>query len=236
VTARPRAAASALLVSALLLVVGGCELGTDDEMAPPTRTVTPSPSASTVAVPATVPVGKGPVTLRDVVWAQGSRLHVGRRSVDLSPANVDAFVTVPGGVYVLARGELWFTDLARLRGTAITGVTGLGVTADGARILVTVGSAGAGSAYAFDTATGRAVSAAGTHPVTPAERLRGPDRQGVPVPSGFELAGWAGPDTFYGTAGQGSTSAVISCSLSARACSRLGQVDAAQPVVFGTGR
>ncbi len=159
-TRRPGAVLATLLLSALLLLATGCQLGTDDEMEPPTRTVTASPSPEVTAVPATVPVGRGVVSASDVVWAQGSRLHVGNRSVDLSPVAIDAFVSVPGGVYVLQQGELWYTDLTRLKGTGVTGVTDLGVTADGSRVLVTVATSGAGSAYAFDTATGRAVSSA----------------------------------------------------------------------------
>ena len=47
--------------------------------------------------------GTGDVSPADVVWAQGSVLHVGRRTVDLRRSRIDAFVVVPGGVFVLAR-------------------------------------------------------------------------------------------------------------------------------------
>ena len=119
-----------LVVAAVLVLTTGCELGQDDEMVPPTRTVTASPSPDTTVAPQTMPVGQGDVSPTDVVWAQGNVLHVGRRSVDLSPVGIDAFVVVPGGVFVLHMGELWFTDLSRLRGTGLTNVTALGVTAD----------------------------------------------------------------------------------------------------------
>ena len=56
---------------------------------------------------------------------QGSVLHVGRQQVDLSPIEIEAFVVVPGGVFLLSQGELWFTDLARVRGTGQTDVTGV---------------------------------------------------------------------------------------------------------------
>lgn len=220
--------ATLLTAATLLVLASGCTFGDDDEMVPPTRTVTASPSAETTVAPATVPVGHGVVAAGDVVWASGTRLHVGRRSVDL-PVAVDAFVAVPGGVYVLARDELWFTDLSRLRGTGITGVTHLGATADGGRIVVT----SAGSAYAFDTGTGRSVSSAGVEPVTSAERLGGPDRTGVAVPAGFALAGWSGTDVFYGAV---DGSKVVACRLSTKTCRRLGTGADAQPVVFGTGR
>jgi hypothetical protein len=217
-----------------LVLAGGCAAGDDDEMVPPTRTVTASPSPETTAAPSSVPVGQGKVSPADVVWSQGTALHVGRREVDLSPVGIDAFVVVPGGVFVLNNGELWFTDLSRLRGTGLTGVTALGVTADAARILVTTEQAGSTATYAYDTTSGRAVSTAGLAPVTADERLRGPDRSGVPVPKGFVLAGWAGPRTFYGVR-NGRTPAVVSCDVATRACVTVGAVKVPEPVRFGTG-
>ncbi len=205
-------------------------------MVRPTRTVTAAPSPATTAVPRTVPVGEGAVSSRDVVWAQGTVLHVDRREIDLSPVGIEAFVVVPGGVFVVNSGELWFTDLARLRGTGLTGVTGLGVTSDGSRILVTGEQSGAVARYAFDTGSGRAVSSDGLAVVSEDERLRGPDRSGVPVPDGFELAGWAGPTTFYGVASRGGRPAsVVGCDVGTRACETLGAIEGAEPVVFGTG-
>jgi hypothetical protein len=232
---RRRGAARAALLAATLLLATGCTIGEDDEMVPPTRTVTASPSPDVTAAPASVPVGDGDVSPDDVVWAQGSALHVGRRSVDLSPAALEAFVVVPGGVFAVASGELWFTDLARLRGTGLTGVTGLQTTAGADRILVTLGGAG-GTTYAFDTATGQSVSPDGVVPLTPEDRLWGPDRAGMRVPDGFRLAGWAGDRTFYGVAtprpGAGS---VVSCSLDTRRCTTLGRLEGSPPVIFGTG-
>jgi hypothetical protein len=224
-------------LAALVVLTTGCTVGQDDEMAPPPRrTVTASPSPQQVA-PGSVPVGQGEVSLADVVWAQGSVLHVGRQTVDLSPAGIDAFVVVPGGVYVLSSGELWFTDLSRLRGTGLTGVTGLGVTADGSRILVSVKKAGVETDHAYDTGTGKTVSSEGVKPVTAEQRLHGPDRSGVAVPSGFELAGWAGAARFYGPVRErGRLTAVVSCGLATKTCTRLGQIKGPDPVVFGTGQ
>ena len=116
--------------------------------------------------------------------------------MDLSPIGIEAFVVVPGGVYVLNEGELWFTDLSR-SGTGLTDVTGFGVTADGSRILVTVNT-GVETDVAYDTGTGKMVSSEGIMPVTAEERLKGADRSGVTLPRGFELAGWAGATRFYG--------------------------------------
>jgi hypothetical protein len=237
VTRRPGHRWAALLVGAVIALTAGCRLGADDEMVPPSRTVTASPSPDTTVAPATVPVGEGTVSLADVVWAQGNVLHVGRRTVDLSPVGIDAFVVVAGGVFVLSSGELWFTDLSRLRGTGLTGVTALGVTADGTRILVTGEMSGAAAAYAYDTGTGRAVSSKGLSPLSAEERLQGPDRTGVAVPKEFELAGWAGPTTFYGVASKfGRPASVLSCGVGTRACTTLGAIEGSEPVVFGTGR
>ncbi len=202
-------------------------------MVQPSETITAAPSAAPTAPPATVPVGEGPVSPDDVVWAQGSVLHVGRRTVDLAPTTIESFVVVPGGVFVLASGELWLTDLTRLRGTGLTDVTALGVTADASRLLVT----GAGSAYAYDTGSGRAVSPRGLEPLSAQQRLDGPSRAGVTTPAGFEVAGWAGQTTFYGPViAGGRPTAVVSCNLESRTCARLGATDGTDPVVFGTGK
>ena len=97
--------------------------------------------------------------------------------------------------------------------------------------------AGADAEYAYDTGTGRAVSSEGLEPETAEERLRGPDRSGVAVPKGFELAGWAGTTTFYGvTTRSGRPVAVVSCDVETRACTRLGRVTGPDPVLFGTGQ
>ena len=225
------------LLAALLVLTTGCTLGEDDEMAPPPRrTVTASPSPQQVA-PSSVPTGEGEVSPADVVWAQGTVLHIGKQTVDLAPVRIDAFVVVPGGVYVVNSGELWFTDLSRLRGTGVTGVTGLGVTEDASRILVSVTKAGVESDHAYDTGTGKAASSDGITPVTAEQRLEGANRSGVAVPEGFELAGWAGATRFFGTVReQGRVTAVVTCGLATKTCTRLGAIEGQVPVVFGTGQ
>ena len=225
-----------LLVAVLVASTSACEIGQDDEMAPaPRRTITATPSPHQ-ALPGSVPVGEGEVSSADVVWAQGNQLHVGKRTVDLSPVGIDAFVVVPGGVFVLHSGELWFTDLAMLRGTGLAGVTSLAVTADGTRILVSDAEDGVPT-RAYDTSTGMEVGSQGLKPESPEERLDGPDRSDVLVPQGFELAGWTGPDRFYGVATKGGRpTAVVSCELATKACTRLGPVKGPDPLVFGTGK
>jgi hypothetical protein len=158
-------------VALLVTLTSACELGEDDEMAqPPKRTVTKSPAPS---VPPKVPVGEGAVSPAAVVWAQDSALHVGTRQVDLSPLSIDSFVVVAGGVYFLARGELWFTDLSRARGTGLMGVTRLSTTPDARALLVEV-AAGSGPAavYAYGLGTGEAMPPGEAEPATD-EDLRG---------------------------------------------------------------
>ena len=241
-----------------VLLAGGCTTGTDDELAPPpTRTVTATPSQSLAPAPATIPVGQGDVSPTDVVWAQGGVLHVDRRQVDLSPTDVEAFVVVPGGVFVLSGGELWFTDLARIRGTGQTDVTRVRTSADADRLEVVDTRSGHPAAQGYDTRTGRAVRGA-VETQTPAERRHGPGRfevrtgagptsvvdvqTGRPVrvaglPQSFELGGWAGDSHFYGVAGtSGGTRSVVTCDLVRHRCTPTGRVTGSDPVVFGTGK
>jgi hypothetical protein len=160
-----------ILVALLVALTSGCELSEDDEMAQrPKRTVTKSPAP---AVPTKVPVGQGKISPEAVVWAQDSTLHFGNRQVDVSPLNIDSFVVVPGGVYFLSRGELWFTDLSRARGTGVMGVTRLTTTRDAGALRVEV-AAGSGPAkvYAFDLGTGASMPADQAVPATDAD-LRG---------------------------------------------------------------
>jgi hypothetical protein len=234
-----------LLAAALVVVAAGCETTTDDEMVPrPRKTVTrsTSPSPSPSAAPASVPVGDGKISPDDVVWAQGSELHVGRRSVDLSPAGVESFVVVPGGVYVLFNGELWFTDLTRLRGTGLTDLTSLGATADRSRILVSGADGEATTSFAYDARTGESVSSDEVEAASAVELLG--DVSGIEVtrkrfsgaPADFEPVGRAGGSRVYGLAREGGEPvAVVSCDLRRRTCSRLGPVAGADAVVFGSG-
>lgn len=274
-----RSSLGATLLATTLLLAGGCATGTDDELAPkPTRTITSSPSQSLAPAPATVPVGSGAVSPADVVWGQGTVLHVGRRAVDLAPVEIDAFVVVRGGVFVLGGGELWFTDLHRLRGTAQTRVTDVRVTASADRIEVVDDRAGHPLTQAYDTRTGTAVSgriAARTkadrlgspvgvrlgdrltlgEPGTGLPGRQGPGRYGVAttragapmpfdaqgpsrvplsgLPARFELAGWSGPEVFYGldlTGGR--VRAVVSCDLEQSRCTRVAPVQGSDPVVL----
>ncbi|MGK2875704.1 MAG: hypothetical protein ACSLEW_08690 [Nocardioides sp.] len=183
-----------LLAAALVVLTSGCEVGQDDEMASPTRTVTASPSPRTTAAPTTVPVGQGRVSTSTAVWAQDSTLHVGSNEVDVSPRNIDSFVVVAGGVFLLDRGELWFTDLRRVRDTGLRGVTRVSTTRDGRamRVEVTTGSGGV-DVHAYDVLSGASIPPGDAKPATAADRLGRPAQvvlrpersdvsPGVPVP------------------------------------------------------
>lgn len=239
-----------------LQLVAGCDVGTDDELAPaPTRTVTATPSQSLAPAPATVPVGDGDVSPGDVVWAQGSMLHVGRRQVDLAPVEVQAFVVVHGGVFALADGELWFTDLTRLRGTGQTEVTRLRISADADRLSVTDTRSGRPLEQAYDTRTGKALRGrvatrtpgqlragpgrfevrTGANGTTVVESATGRQVAVAGLPPTLEVGGWTGDAAFYGLAGTGAKRTVVGCDLVQRRCTTEGDVSGTDPVVFGTG-
>lgn len=234
-TRRRRALLAAALLPAVLGLGAGCQLGQDDELARPTRTVTASPSPEAAPAPQQVPVGAGPVSASDVVWGDGQRLHVGRRSVDLSPASIEQLVAVPGGVYVLSDGELWFTDLQRLRGTGLTDVTRVALSGDGEQLLVTTGSGtGPGKAvvHGYDVRTGRRADVSGTPAARPVPEA--PETAGFRgYPADFTLAGWAGGSTFYGVAREdGAQASVVACRVTTRTCATLGSVQGTDPLVF----
>jgi hypothetical protein len=248
-----------LLTAVLVVLAGGCATGTDDEMAPPpTRTITATPSQSVAPAPATIPVGHGDVSPADIVWAQGGVLHVDGDQADLAPVDIEAFVVVPGGVFVLAAGELWFTDFTRLRGTGQTGVTGVQVNGDASLLNVLDTRGGTEETQGYDTRTGRAMPIEVTTQ-TPAQKRRGPGRfvvttsaDGVPsvvetatgdrvplrgAPHHFRPGGWVGDSVFFGvgTDAAGRSRHIVRCDIAARACSLLDQVGPGR-VVFGTGR
>jgi hypothetical protein len=169
-----------ILVALLVTLTSGCELGQDDEMAPkPTRTVTKSPAPK---VPARVPVGQGKVSPTSVVWAQESKLHFGTSSVDVAPLRIDSFVVVPGGVFFVSRSELWFTDLSRVRGTGLMGVTRVSTTKDANALRVELAT-GADQVYAYDLDTGESMPPARAVPATDAD-LRGTAKRVVLPPGG----------------------------------------------------
>lgn len=117
---------------AAVVVLGACETVPDDELVQPTvtRTVPPTPPADLPGLP----TGDAGIAPDDVVWAQGSALHVGPRTVDLAPLRIESFVVVVGGVFFVSDSELWFTDLQRARATPFKAVGDLAVSRDGGRL------------------------------------------------------------------------------------------------------
>ena len=166
----------AVVAAALVGVAAtGCSVSTsDDETAPaPRRTtvVTPSQQASPQpGVPTSVPPARGGVGPDDVVWVQGSVLHVGADAWDLAPRSVDSFVVVRGGIYFVDGGGLWFTDTVTVKDTGVAGVTGVRTDRTGAGLLVTL----AGRTRAYDVATGARVAPRTVAPATIEQRLGRP--------------------------------------------------------------
>lgn len=158
-----------LLLALVLLLASGCQVGDDDEMVPPTRTVTASPSPEVTAVPSTIAFGHGKVSPSDAVWTQDSTLHVGVREWDLAPHRVDSFVVVSGGVYFVDRGQVWFTDLLRVRDTGLRGATVLSRNESGTAIRVEL--TGPSSVQAYDTRNGASVSPDSVVPEPVTDRL-----------------------------------------------------------------
>lgn len=238
-----------LLVAVLAL--SGCERGEDDELAPrrtPTPSATPSP---TLRPPAEVPTGGADLSATDVVWAQGSTLHLGARDVDL-PVTVERVVATPTGAYVLARGELWSVDLRRAEGTRLPRVERVGLSRDGGALLVDL--SGDRVRRAYDVATGRLRAGPAPAPVTRAEQRRGPGEyavetaadgspevtaaDGSPVdvaglPDRFTPEAWPTGSTVVGVATAADGSSVVRCRLDGAArCTTLGDVTDDQDVVF----
>lgn len=239
-------------VLALAVVAGGCERGQDDELAPrPTRTVTVTPSP-TVRPPDEVPVGQAAFAGR-VVWAQGSDLHVGDRTLDLAPVRVDRLVTTPRGVYVLARGELWSVDLRRAEGAGLPRVERVGLSRDGESLLVDL--VGDRERRAYDVTTGRLRPGRAPAPITRALQQAGPGEYAVTtapdgspevtaadgsavevadLPDRLEPEVWPTPSRVAGlaTATDG-TESVVTCTLDGAArCTTLGEVVPGEPVRF----
>lgn len=127
-----RTAVAGVLLVALALLTAACEGKPDDELVRPTVTVTTAPEVP-VDLPR-LPVGKGAVQPGDTVSADVSVLVVGTRRINLAPVHVASPVAVPGGVFFLNRGELWFTDLSRARATAFADVRDLALSPDGRRL------------------------------------------------------------------------------------------------------
>ena len=188
--------------------------GSDDETSPvrPTGTVTVAPrptgSVATAGVPDRIPRATGslrPDGRDEVVWVEGSVLHVGTRSWDLAPRSVEAFVPVRGAVFFLDAGRLWTTDTRVVRDTGVGGpdlpATDLVTDRDGRHVRVTV----SGRQRAWDVRTGRAVPPASVVPVRvrdllgePADLRVRPLRDNAPADPAAPVRLGPGGDRGYG--------------------------------------
>ena len=161
------------LLLALVVLASGCRIGADDEMVAPTRTVTAAPVPQATIAPTSVPVGSGEVSTSSPVWAQDSTLHFGAEQVNLFPRRIESLVVVPGGVFLVDQGELWFTDLVRVRDTGLRDVTVVAADSDASTLQVTRTTApGRTERLAYGLADGSATDVAGVVPATVAD-LRG---------------------------------------------------------------
>ena len=118
------------------------------------------------------------------VWAQGGVLHVGRQQVDLSPIEIEAFVVVPGGVFLLSPAASCGSPTSPgCRGTGQTDVTGVRTNADGTVLVVVDTRSGRPMSQGYDTATGRAIRG----PVDTLTPERDAGRPGRRAPAGCRL-------------------------------------------------
>lgn len=146
---------------AALLLVAGCTMGPDDEMVEPTttETVTTAPKKPEVTK---LPVGTAGLKVADIAWSQGSTVHIGDQMVDLAPLEVEEFVVAEGGIYLLSKGELWFSDLSSVVPVGLARVRELAISIDGWRLGLIDYESGERDRYdtplaaavAFDTRTG----------------------------------------------------------------------------------
>lgn len=77
-----------------------------------------------------IPVGSATIARDAVVWSRGKVLHVDDATIDVGRV-IDALAPARGGVYFLASGRMWFTDLERVRPTPVRGILDLHTSADG---------------------------------------------------------------------------------------------------------
>jgi hypothetical protein len=115
-------------VVVLALAFAGCQAVSDDAGVAPTVTTTETPEP-VVEVPS-VPVGHAEISSNAVIWAQGSRIHVGKQTIDVAPLDVEEFVAARGGIYFTSHDQLWFTDLTRARQSGLSRIDDLTISAN----------------------------------------------------------------------------------------------------------
>lgn len=215
---RGRAARLPALVAASVVLLAGCDAGTDDELQPrPTETVTVTGEPEPTTVPERLPFGDA-APEQDVIWAEGTSLRREGSVLDLGTITPETILVVPGGLLVLASGEVWFTAGQEAVGQAFAEVTSLGLSEDGTQVLVQPADRDQPVGYAISD--GALVEEEDTGPARSADRVRqGPGdfqvaregradarvltRAGTPqtvrgLPPDFRVSGWVDEATPYG--------------------------------------
>ena len=142
--------------------------------------------------------GEGDVSPADGGVGPGQRAALRHAARSTSRrCEIDSFVVVPGGVFVVSRGELWFTDLSRVRATGLTGVTRVSTTRDADALRVDL-ARGSDAVVAYDLGTGKSIPPSRVVPATDAD-LRGAAKRVVLTPGG-EVEARRGPG-HYGLVG-----------------------------------
>lgn len=249
-----------LSAGALVASLTACTTATDDELEPvqtPTVTVTKDPVQ---ALPEQLGLSSDVDFDGEVVWADGSQLHVGERTIDVAPLVPEDVVVLDQGLVVLADSRVWFVAGRSGQGLPLPLTSSLGLSADGSQLVLDVEDRD--EPVAYDTSGTRVAEGSVAALRSPRRTTRGPGEYAVlaggagvrvvdavgsmvPVqrlPDDLSVRGWTGPRTFFGVGRlpdtdyvDGATS-VVSCTLGEQArCRALGSTRTADAddLVFG---
>ncbi len=221
---------SAVLVALAVLTAGCAAGGPDDETEPrptPTVTVTGDPVQE---LPARLDLASDLDFADEVVWAEGTTLHVGARTVELGTLDPAQLVVLDTGILVRTGTDVWFTAGRRAQGLPLPPVTSMAVSQAGDQLVLGLADREEPVAYTLDGT--RVASEAVGEPRTPQRVVEGPGE--VAPPPRLDVRGWTSPTVAYGLRG----GAVVSCVVAGTTprCERLARVggDAAvADLVFG---
>lgn len=195
-------------VAACAVLLAGCAGGTDDELQPrptPTVTVTADPVQQ---LPEQLDLASDLDFTEEVVWASGTDLHVGGRTVGLAPLQPEELVVLPTGILVRTGTDVWFTAGRQAQGLPLPPVTSLGLSDDGSQVVLALADRDEPAAYDLE---GRLVAQDAVAPRRDERRVvTGPGD--APVPAALEVRGWLSATRPYGVLGR----AVVDCDVSGR--------------------